>query len=137
MHTSSVNSTFILDISKILVIICIWVFLVNHESVLLLDFVRYRFSYCTQNYIFLYILEATNSCIAAKNCSKSYICVFISPRKQHGWLWKNFRNSGMVGRRKLPDHSLNRIFFNATLLSVQYTLWFQWTNFGLKCLVII
>ena len=39
----------------------------------------------------------------------------------------------MVGRRKLPDPSLNRIF-NALSIDVQYTLSFQWTNFGLKCL---
>ena len=39
----------------------------------------------------------------------------------------------MVGRRKLPDTSLNRIF-NVLSIGVQYTLSFQGTNFGLKCL---
>ena len=38
----------------------------------------------------------------------------------------------MVGRRKLPDHSLNWVF-NALSLGVQYTLSFQWTVFGLEC----
>ena len=40
----------------------------------------------------------------------------------------------MVGRRKLPDPSLNHIF-NALSIGVQYTLSFQLTNFGLKCLI--
>ena len=39
----------------------------------------------------------------------------------------------MVGRRKLPDPSLNRIL-NVLSIGVQYTLFFQWTNFGRKCL---
>ena len=39
----------------------------------------------------------------------------------------------MVGRKKLPDPSLNHIF-NALSIVVQYTLSFQLTNFGLKCL---
>ena len=39
----------------------------------------------------------------------------------------------MVGRRKLSDPSLNHIF-NALSIGVQFTLSFQLTNFGLKCL---
>ena len=41
----------------------------------------------------------------------------------------------MVGRRKLPNPSLNHIF-NALSIGVQYTLSFELTNFGLKCLLI-
>ena len=41
----------------------------------------------------------------------------------------------MVGRRKLSDYWLNRSF-NALLIGVQYTLSFQWTTFGLKCLIL-
>ena len=68
-----------------------------------------------------------------ENCWKSsYICAFILSKKQHNWLYKNLHNSGMVGRRKLPDPSLNCIF-TALSIGVQYTLSFQWTNFGLKC----
>ena len=44
-----------------------------------------------------------------------------------------FHNSGMVGCRKLPDSSLNRIL-NALSIVVQYVLSFQWTNFSLKWL---
>ena len=42
-------------------------------------------------------------------------------------------NSGMVGRRKLPNPSLNHIF-NALSIGVQYMLSFRLINFGLKCL---
>ena len=41
----------------------------------------------------------------------------------------------MVGRRKLPDPSLNHIF-NVLSTGAQYTLSFQWTDFGLKCLLL-
>ena len=93
------------------------------------------YSHFTQSCIFLYFLEAKNLCFMTKNCSKSsYICVFILPKKQHNWFYKNLHNSGMVGRRKLPDPSLNCIF-NALSIRVQYTLSFQWTNFDLKCLL--
>ena len=69
------------------------------------------------------------------NCSKSsYICVFIFSKKQGNWFCKNLHNSGIVGRRKLPDPSLNCIFY-AVSISVQYKLSFQWTKFDLKCLV--
>ena len=115
--------------------IYIWVFLVNIESVLRLALVQYKLcSHFTQNCILLYFLEAKNPYFETKNCWKSsYICVFILSKKGHNWFHKNLHNSGMVGRRKLPDPSLNRIF-NALSIGVQYTLSFQLTNFGLKCL---
>ena len=115
--------------------IYIWVFLVNSESVLLLAFVNYMlYIDFAQNCIFLYILGAKNPCFATKNLSKpSCICVFILPQKQHNWSDKNLHNLGMVGRRKLPDPSLSSIF-NAASIGIN-TLWFWWTNFGLKCLV--
>ena len=40
----------------------------------------------------------------------------------------------MVGGGKLPDPLLNRIF-NSLSIDVQYTLSFQWTKFGLNCLI--
>ena len=115
----------------------IWVFLVNSESVLLLALVKYMLcSHFTQIYIFLYFLKAENPCFATKNCwNSSYICVFVLPKKRRKLFHKNLHNSGMVGRRKLPDPSLNCIF-NALSIGVQYTLSFQWTNFGLRCLLI-
>ena len=65
---------------------------------------------------------------------ENLLCVFILSKKRCNWFHKNLHNSGMVGRRKLPDPSLNHIF-NALSIGVQYTLSFQWTNFGLKCLI--
>ena len=120
---------------KILDNIYIWVFLVNIESVLFLALVKYMLcSHFTQNCILLYFLEAKNPYFVTKNCWKSsYICVFILSKKRRNWFHKNLHNSGMVGRRKLPDPSLNRVF-NALSIGVQYKLSFQWTNFGLKCL---
>ena len=123
--------------SEILDNIYIWVFLVNIESVLLLALVKYMLcSHFTQNCILLYFLEAKNLYFVTKNCWKSsYICVFILSKKQRNWFHKNLHNSRMVGRRKLPDPSLNCIF-NALSPGLQYTLSLQWTNSDLKCLFI-
>ena len=106
----------------------IWVFLVNSESVLLLAFVKYMlYSHFTQNCIFLYFLEAKNPCFVTKNCSKSsYIWVFIFSKKQHNWFYKNLHNSGMVGRRKLPNPSLNcffNCFFSIDLCTIYALIW--------------
>ena len=130
-----VNYTFILDMSKILDNIYIWVFLVNIESVLLLTLVRHMLcSHFTQNCILLYILEAKNPYFVTKNCWKSfYICVFILSKKRRNWFQKTRHNLGTVGRGKLPDPSFNRVF-SALSIVVQYKLSFQCTNFGLKCL---
>ena len=132
----SVNYTFILDMSKILDNIYIWVFLVNIESVLLLALVRYMLcSHFTQNCILLYFLVEKTPYFVTKNCWKSsYTCVFVLSKKRRNWFHKNPHNLGTVGRRKLLDPSLNRIF-NALSIGIQYILSFQWTNFGLKCLL--
>ena len=62
------------------------------------------------------------------------LCNLFISKNQHNWFYKNLHHSGMVCRRKLPDPSLNCIF-NALSIGVQYTFSFQWTNFGLKCLL--
>ena len=62
------------------------------------------------------------------------LCIYLFPKISTIGFYKNLHNSGMVGRRKLPDPSLNCIF-NALPIGVQYTLSFQWTNFRLKCLL--
>ena len=94
-------------------------FLVNIETDLLLALVRYILcSHFTQNCILLYFLEARKPYFVTKNCCKSsYICLFILLKKRCNWIHKNPHNSGMVGRRKLPDPSLNSIF-NALLIGV-------------------
>ena len=90
----------------------------------------------TQNCILLYNLEAKNPYFVTKNCWKSsHICVFILSKKRRNWFHKTPHNSGTVGRRKLLDPSLNRLF-NALSNGVQYMLSFQWTNFGLKFLMV-
>ena len=111
--------------SEILGDIYIWVFLVNIESVLLLALVKYMLcSHFTLNCILFYFLEAKNPYFVTKNCWKSsYICVFILSKKRRNWFHKNLHNSEMVGRRKLPDPSLNHIS-NAQSTGVQYTLSF-------------
>ena len=58
-----------------------------------------------------------------------FVCLYC-PKN---WFHKNLHNSGMVGSRKLPDPLLNHIL-SALSICVQYTLSFQLTNFGLKCL---
>ena len=100
-----------MDMSEILDNIYISVFSMNSESVLLLALVKYMLcSHFTQNCI-LYFLEAKNPYFETKNCWKSsYICVFILSKKWRNWFHKTLHNSGMVGRRKLPDPSLNHIF---------------------------
>ena len=62
-----------------------------------------------------------------------YFCISFA-RKKRNWFHKTLHNSWMVGRRKLPDPSLNRIC-NVLSIDVQYTLSFQWTNVGLKWLL--
>ena len=122
--------------SEILDNIYIWEFLVKSESVLILALVKYMLcSHFTQYCILLYFLEEKNSYFVTKNCWKSsYICAFFLSKKRHNWFHKNLHNSGMVARSGWPDPLLNRIF-NALSIGVQYTLSFQWTNFGLKCLL--
>ena len=131
MNSRFLNYTFVLDMSEILDNIYIWVFSINSKSVQLLPLVKYiLFSHFTQNCIFLYFLEAKNSCFVTKNCWKSsYICVFILSKKDAIVF-------ATVGRRKLADTSLNHIF-NALSIGVEYTLSFQLTSFGLNCLLYI
>ena len=48
----------------------------------------------------------------------------------------NFNNSEIVGRRKLPNPSINNIF-HVLSLGLQYALSFKRPDLGLKCLVTI
>ena len=45
-------------------------------------------------------------------------------------------NSGIFGRRKLPNLSMNNIF-NVLLIVLQYTISFKWPDVSLKCYVTI
>ena len=133
----SVNYTFILDMSKILDNIYVWVVLVNMESVLLLALVNIccvaillkTLLCCTFSRLKIVILwrELVENLLifvylfCPKNGTTDFTKTFIIQE------WK-------AARRKLPDPSLNSIF-NALSIGVQYTLSFRWTNFGLKCLL--
>ena len=115
MYAKSINYTLILDMSEILDSIYIWVLLENSGSDLLIAFAKYMlYSHCTEKLIKIFL----------------YLCILFVQKTVQLILEK----PGMVGRRKLPNPSLNRIF-NALSISVQYTLSFQWTNFGRKCLL--
>ena len=106
--------------------IYIWVFSINFESVLLLALVKYMLcSHFTENCTSFYFLEAKIPYFVKKNCWKSsYICLFILSKKWINWFHKNLHNSGMVGRRKLPDPSLNHIF-NALLIGYNIRSYFN------------
>ena len=92
----------------------------SKHCVLLLVFVKYMLcSYFNQNCILLYFLEAKNHYFVTKNCSKSsYICAFILSETRDNWFHKNLHHSGMVGRRKCPDPSLNGSF-NAPSIGIR------------------
>ena len=123
MYDRSVNYTFILDMSKILDNIYIWVFLVNSECVRLLAFVTYMFySHCTENCIFL-LLFGSLFCDEKLFEIFFYLCIYF------------VQKTAKLICRKRPNPSLNRIF-NALSIDVQYTLWFQWIYFDLKCLIL-
>ena len=61
---------------------------------------------------------------------KVFLYLFFHPKTS------NFHNSGLVGRRQLPDPLMNNTF-DVLSISLQYVLLFKWPNFGLKCLVTI
>ena len=111
-------------------------FLVNTESVLLLAIVKYMLcSHFTQNCIFWCFLEAKNPRFVMKMLKIFlYLCICFVQKLAQLISHKNHHNSGMTGRRKLLDPSLNRIF-NALSIGVQYMLSFQLTDFGLKYLL--
>ena len=93
-------------------------------------YILYR--HFTQNGIFLYFLEAKILVLWWKVIQNLLIFVYLfCPKKQHNWFYENLHDSGMVGRTKLSDLSLNCIF-NALSIGVQYTLLFQRTNFDLN-----
>ena len=91
MYAKSINYTLILDMSEILDSIYIWVLLENSGSVLLIAFVKYMlYSHCTEKLIKIFL----------------YLCILFVQKTVQLILEK----PGMVGRRKLPNPSLNRIF---------------------------
>ena len=121
--------------SQILDNIYIWVFFVNSESVLLLAFVKYMlYSDCTENCIFGTFWRLKTLVLWWKMVQDLLIFVdLFRPKNSTIDSRKTSITPGAVGRRKLPNPSLNHIF-NALSIGVQNMLLFQWINFGLKCL---
>ena len=125
----------ILIILIILDNIYIWVFSINNETVPLLALVKYMLcSHFTQNCIFCTFWRLKILVLWRREIVENLIFVyFILSKKRRSWFHENLGNFGMIGRRKFPDPSLNHIF-NSLSIGAQYTVSFQLTNFGLKCL---
>ena len=90
-------------------------------------------SHCTQNCIFCTFRRLKKTCFVTKNYSESsHICVFILSKSSLIDTSKSHITQEWLVV-ELLDPSLDRIF-NVQSIGVQYTLSFQWTNFGLKWL---
>ena len=120
--------------SEILDNIYIWVFLVNIESVLLLALVKYMLcSHFTQNCIFCTFWRLKILVLWRKIVENLLIFVYLfCPKNGTTDFTKTFITQEWLVAESCPTPRLNRIF-NALWIGVQYTLSFQWTNFGLKC----
>ena len=121
--------------SEILDNIYIWVFLVNIESVLLLALVKYMLcSHFTQNCYFIVLFGGKKSLFCEKKLLKIflYLCIYLCRKNSAIDFTKTFITQEWLVAESCPTPRLNRIF-NALWIGVQYTLSFQWTNFGLKC----
>ena len=123
------NYTFILDITKTSNNNYIWVFSVNVEGILLLAFIKYMlYSYCTESCIFCTFWGPKTLVLGLKIVQNLLIFVYLFCLK----------NSTIHPRKtsitQLSHPLLSRIF-NALSIGEQYTLLFQWNNFGLKCLL--
>ena len=81
-------------------------------------------------YFWIVFEDCGNCCFLKKNILIiSYS--FIYPKTSNFHNSRNLHNSGMVGRRKLPDASMNNVF-NVLSINLQYTLSLKWPDFGLK-----
>ena len=79
--------------------------------------------------IILHFLEIAETCFLTKNLSKSYINIYLISKKRQNWFKKNFHNSGVVSRRKLPDFSLGKVF-KLLFSGLRYTFPFEWSVFA-------
>ena len=62
-----------------------------------------------------------------------YLC-FLFIQKTEELVLKKIHNSGFVGHRKLPNPSISNVF-NLWWTGLRYIIWFEWPDFGPKCLV--
>ena len=61
------------------------------------------------NCIFQFFLEIVETYFLTKNYSKPDVYVFVLSKKQQNWFQKNFRNSGVVGDRRLSNAQLSNV----------------------------
>ena len=61
------------------------------------------------NSIFQFFLEIVETYFLTKNYSKPDVYVFVLSKKQQNWFQKNFRNSGVVGDRRLSNAQLSNV----------------------------
>ena len=89
------------------------------------------YSHCFRNCTFWFFLEMVKTFVFWRvYISKSFYIYAFYPKTS------NFNNWGMVGHKKLPNPSVNNSF-NVLLVSLQYTVSFEWPDFALKWLVTI
>ena len=99
-------------------------------KVLLFAYVKYTLhSHCAPSCMFLYLLEAKNSCFVTESCSKSYF--FCSKTSKTNSRKTSITSEWLVGESYWTPRWID---FNAISISIKYTLSFQWSNFDLKCL---
>ena len=83
--------------------------------------------------IFVYFFKAINSGFVKGKIVQNFLIFVYLFFLKNSTIDSQLINSGMVGGGKLADHLLNCIL-NTLLVGVQYTVSFQRTNFGPKCL---
>ena len=122
--------------SEILDNIYIWVFLVNIESVLLLALVKYMLcSHFTQNCIFCTFWRLKILVLWRKLVENLLIFVYLfCPKNGAIDFTKTFITQEWFVVESCPNPRWIS-FLMLYRFGVQYTLSFQWTNFGLKCLL--
>ena len=95
------NETLFIDMSEILINTYI-------DRFLHVAFVKYIlseiYSYCSRNCTFGYFLEIVETVVFWRKDIQNLVIFAFNSKTS------NFHNSGMVGRRKLPDPSMKNIF---------------------------
>ena len=110
-------------------VLTIFILIISYLQLLLNIF--YHWSAATYSELYIWILsrDCENSCFLKKNVFKIILYLFF-------FILKPVTSVTMVGRRKIPDFSLNNIF-SVLSIGLQYTLSLKWPDFGLKFRVTI
>ena len=107
---------------------------INIDRFLLVAFVKYILSqvyiHCIWDCTFWYFMKIVKTVVFWRKIFKIIVYLFFYPKTS------NVLKLGMVGRRNLPDPSMNNIF-HVLSIDLQYNLSFKWPDFGLKWRVTI